>query len=101
MALTFLSDHLSADLTILPSRCSTNVGFAQFRKFDLKFETEIIIRLKCWNFSFCGLFFFFLPVPSDSAQSLISKLDSAKFTEEILENIAIATSAHIPKVTLN
>ena len=59
MALTFLSDRSSTDLTILPSGCSANVGFPQFQKFDLKFETEIVIRSKCWNFSFCGLFFFF------------------------------------------
>ena len=70
------------------------IGFAQFRKFDLKFKTEIIIRSKCWNFSFCGEFFFF---SCSFRLSLVTdiKLDCVKFTEEILENIAIATT--IPK----
>ena len=67
VCVTFVSDRRSPDLTILPSGFSTNVIFTQFPKFDLKFETEIIIRSKYWKFSFCGLFFSFFPVHSDSA----------------------------------
>ena len=59
VCVNFLSDRPSPDLTILPSGCSTSVGFAQFRKFDLKFETEI----KIWKFRFCGLFFFCFSCP--------------------------------------
>ena len=59
MALTFLSDRSSADLTILPSGCSTYVGFAQFQKFDLKFETEIIIRSNVGNLVSVEYFSFF------------------------------------------
>ena len=45
-----------------PGALLSYVGFVQFQKFDLKFETEIIIRSKYWNFSFCGSFSFFLLV---------------------------------------
>ena len=69
-----------------PGALLSYVGFAQFRKFDLKFETEIIIRLKYWNFSFWGKFFFFLPF------SHWYKTRLCKISEEILENIAIATT---------
>ena len=80
-------DHLAAQFCPEGALLSY-VGFAQFRKFDLKFEKEIIIRSKYWNISFCGKFFFF---SCSFRLCLVTdiKLDCAKFTEEILENNAI------------
>ena len=50
----------SPDLTVLSLQVLYQCSFAQFRKFDLKFETEIIIRSKYWNSVSVGYFSFFL-----------------------------------------
>ena len=77
----FQTVHHLASQFCPPSALLGYVGFAQFRKFDLKFETEIIIRSKYWNFSFCGKFVFF---SCSFRLSLVTdiKPDYAKFTED-------------------